>query len=106
MTEVATRKVLMSPEFMEQWATRDERGNLLRWEWRQPDAEGWWEPTISTVYTDNLVADALTALKAEVEGLLTIEAPSDLSEYSFGLREGYDQSRAAVLAAIDGAMPK
>ena len=55
MTERATRKVLMSPELMEQWATRDEHGNLLRWDWRQPDGE-WWEPTISVDYADNLVA--------------------------------------------------
>ena len=54
MTERATRKVLMSPELMEQWATRDEHGNLLRWDWRQPDGE-WWEPTISVDYADNLV---------------------------------------------------
>ena len=55
MTERATRKVLMSPELMEQWATRDEFGNRLRWDWRQPDGE-WWEPTISVDYADNLVA--------------------------------------------------
>ena len=100
VSEQATRKVLMSPELMAQWATRDERGNLLRWDWRQPDGE-WWEPTITTVYADNLVAAVLRELREEVAGMM----------YWFGpyYPDGIDRpavdiemvDRAAALAAID-----
>jgi hypothetical protein len=64
MTEQLARKVLMSPELMDTWASRDVDGNLLRWDWRQPNGEIW-EPTITTVYADNLVA----ARDAEIEKL-------------------------------------
>jgi hypothetical protein len=94
-TEQATRKVLMSPELMAQWATRDERGNLLRWDWRQPDGE-WWEPTITRVYTDNLVHAALTALRKRVEGL-------DPYDYHGTIMRIW-VNRAAVLAEIDRAL--
>ena len=98
MTERATRKVLMSPELMEQWATRDEFGNRLRWDWRQPDGE-WWEPTISVDYADNLVTGERARIAEAVQGL-----PSGVGRV--GSRSVSVVDRAAVLAAIDGATPK
>ena len=105
MTERATRKVLMSPELMEQWATRDEFGNRLRWDWRQPDGE-WWEPTISVDYADNLVAAERARIAEAVRGIPMgpgrFSTTGDTSEF-VGNVWAY---RAAVLAAIDEAMLK
>ena len=97
MTERATRKVLMSPELMEQWATRDEHGNLLRWDWRQPDGE-WWEPTISVDYADNLVAAERARIAEAVRGI-----PSGVGRV--GSRSVSVVDRAAVLVIIKASDP-
>jgi hypothetical protein len=88
---------MISPELMEQWATRDADGNRLRWEWRQPDADGWWEPVITTDYADNLLDAerarhaALVAAAREVLGCCDREA------------HGFDcPEHAALRAALDG----
>ena len=58
MTEGDTyRKVRMSPELMEEWATRDVDGNRISWEWGEPDAEGFYTPTATCHYDDNLIRD-------------------------------------------------
>ena len=99
MTEEATRKVLMSPEFMAEWATRDDRGNLIRWDWRRPDADGWWEPVITTDYADNLIAADRASLIAAVEGLDAIQ-PTGYPEPVPNLVR-----RAAVLAILREPRP-
>lgn len=69
MVERATRKVMMSPELMEQWATRDAAGNRLIWDWREPDAEGIWEPIVRVDYDDNLCVDLAKCIEERVAGL-------------------------------------
>ncbi len=97
--EKPTRKVLMSPELMEQWATRDLKGNLLVWDWHElSDAGlfgGFWEPTVTVDRTDNLIRSALTELRAAVEGL---HLPLGMS---FHLDRARDDALAAVIALID-----
>lgn len=48
-------KVRMSREFIEKFIVRDELGNRLHWEWGKMDDEGFYAPTISVDYTDNIV---------------------------------------------------
>ena len=98
--ERATRKVLMSPEFMASFATRDDLGNRLLVNWRQPDADGWWEPIITTVYADNLLAAERARIAAGVKALL------GSGEYFVGCGEiGCQSDRlvdfAAVLALLE-----
>lgn len=47
------RKSLISPELMDTLCTRDHEGNRLRVEWGDPDAEGFYVPTIHVDYTEN-----------------------------------------------------
>jgi len=56
MFEDTDRKVKMSPELMNEWATRDVDGNLLTWDWGEPGDDGFYVPTISVNYEDNLVS--------------------------------------------------
>ena len=62
--EVATRKVLMSPELMAEWATRDMEGNRVVWDWTELREgglyAGFWEPTLTVDRTDNLAAALFT----------------------------------------------
>lgn len=71
--ERPTVRVLMSPELMAEWATRDTRGNLLTWNWDQDDGDGFRTPTVTTHEDDNLAKSArrsvLLELRATVEGL-------------------------------------
>lgn len=62
MIEFPSRKVLMSPELMREWATRDLGGNLLRWEWGEPDEDGFYTPTITVDYSDNREERLVVAL--------------------------------------------
>ena len=96
---MTTVKVRMTQEAIEHLFTRDHLGNRLSIAWGEPDAEGFHEPIISVDYTDNLVTAALTALRARVEGMA---APHDTD----GAEMVGTLDRAAVLAAIDEAMPK
>jgi hypothetical protein len=48
----------MTPELMEEWASRDADGYLLTWDWGKPDSEGIYEPTITVHYDDQLVPKA------------------------------------------------
>jgi hypothetical protein len=61
------RKVKMTPELMESWATRDRDGNRLIFEWGEPDDEGFYTPIIHIDYEDNIVnryaADQLQKLR-------------------------------------------
>ena len=91
--ERATRKVMISPELMEAWATRDADGNRLEWNWRQPDADGWWEPVVTTDYADNLVTAERTRLRAAFE-VLTFDGLDEWTSWE-------DEIRPAVLALLD-----
>jgi len=51
-------KVRITKEFMEQIFTRDNEGNRLLIEWGEADEEGFYVPTISVDYSDNIVRDA------------------------------------------------
>jgi hypothetical protein len=53
--ETPTVKVLMSPELMEQWASRDEHGRKLHWTWPPPDPDGFVTPVIRVDDSDKLV---------------------------------------------------
>lgn len=48
-------RVKMTPELMEQWATRDNEGYRLIWDWGEPDAEGFYCPAVTRDMTDRLV---------------------------------------------------
>lgn len=62
--EVASRKVLMSPELIEQMATRTARGELVTYEWGEPDVDGFYTPTFTVHADDKLLtlADVERAL--------------------------------------------
>ena len=49
-------KVHMSPELAAAFSARDVQGNRLFMELGDPDAEGFYVPTISVDYTDNLIS--------------------------------------------------
>lgn len=51
---MVTVKVLMSPELMEQWASRDEHGRRLHWTWPEPDASGFVTPVVRVDVADKL----------------------------------------------------
>ena len=51
-------KVRITKEFMEQIFTRDNEGNRLLIEWGEVNKEGFYVPTISVDYSDNIVRDA------------------------------------------------
>ena len=58
--------VLIAPELMEQWATRDTEGNRLSWSWGEPDEDGFYTPTVTRNEDDNLRAEARAAALADV----------------------------------------
>lgn len=60
-------KVRMTKEFMEQLFVRDSEGNKLSVEWGEEDKEGFYCPTISVDYDDNIVAQFEAALKEIAE---------------------------------------
>jgi hypothetical protein len=47
-------KVLMTPELIEQWASRDIHGRRLTWAWPEPDADGFVTPVITSHTDDKL----------------------------------------------------
>ena len=48
MSEQASRKVMVSPEVMAEWAhMRTVDGRLLRLDWGDPDDDGWYTPVIT-----------------------------------------------------------
>lgn len=62
--EIASRKVRMSPELMAQFASRTVDGYRVVWDWGEPDADGFYEPSVTTDYTDRL-ADHIDAIDVE-----------------------------------------
>ena len=111
--ERATRKVMLSPELMDQWATRDTDGNLLRWAWHE-DRDGWWEPVVTVDYTDNLRAQARAegldvALRQAngwapqaLDAALIAEAPILRDEYlAYALRHVQAEVAAVLFGAVD-----
>jgi|SRR6185369_2441345 len=93
--------VLIAPELMEQWATRDTEGNRLSWSWGEPDEDGFYTPTVTRNEDDNLRAEARAAALADVTAaapVLRVRKP-----HTGGLTQldsGFNQGVRAVLAAI------
>lgn len=54
--ERATRMVRMSPELMDQFATRTTDGKLVLWNWGEPDEDGFYTPTATVVGDDQLLS--------------------------------------------------
>ncbi len=52
---ITFKKVKMSPELMDVWASRNEEGYKLDWDWGEPDADGFYTPTITVDYENQLV---------------------------------------------------
>ena len=55
------RRVLMTTEVMDRLFTRDHLGNRLSVEGGEPDADGFYTPTITVHYDDNISVDAWLA---------------------------------------------
>lgn len=53
------RNVRMTPELMDTLFTRDNDGYAIAVRWGDPDADGFYTPTITTDYTDRLTAEDL-----------------------------------------------
>lgn len=51
-----TRLVLVTEDADTLFFVRDDRGNRLTFEWGEPDAHGWYAPTITAHYDDVLPA--------------------------------------------------
>jgi hypothetical protein len=49
------RKVLMTPELMDEFATRTADGRLVEWSWGEPDDDGFYTPTVTVVNDDQLL---------------------------------------------------
>ncbi len=93
--------VLIAPELMEQWATRDTEGNRISWSLGEPDEDGFYTPTVTVHYDDNLRAEARAAALADVtaavEGLPTFRSWAWLGNKHIA----YETMRPSdVLAAI------
>ncbi len=85
--ETPDRNVHMSPELMAEWATRDASGRLLTWEWGEPDEEGFYTPTITTVDDGKRLVDVATV--ADAERWQAAEAEGhivDFTETGYGLQ--------------------
>ena len=96
MTEVADRKVRMSPELMEQWASRDVQGHVVKWNWGEPDDEGFYTPIITT--TD----DGVRLVTAEsLARALQKHDPDDDGNLSGNPTEYFERQAAAILAALN-----
>jgi hypothetical protein len=61
-----TRLVLISEELARLWGTRTESGDLLTFEWGEPDGNGWYTPTF-TAHADDNPTQALRDRVAELE---------------------------------------
>jgi hypothetical protein len=92
-TEAVGIPVIFTPELLATLFSRDHLGNRLAVATHGPLSDGFYDVIVTVDYTDNLVRAALTALRAEVEGL---------REPTLGLKGGVN--RSAVLAAIDRAL--
>lgn len=74
-SETAEFKVRMPPELVEQWLTRDAAGYLLTWSWGEPDADGFYTPTVTTHADDRLGeldaawAAAIAAIPVDEDGI-------------------------------------
>ena len=84
------RNIRMTPELMAAIATRDDHGHRLVVDWGAPDADGFYEPTVTVDLTDSLVADERARIRAIVEGLPERHAWGECVD------------RAAVLALVEG----
>ena len=79
MEKPSIMNVKMTKEFAEQIFVRDGKGNKLSVEWGEPDDEGFYVPTVSVDYDDNIVARLevrIAELKAELQnayGIIGIE---------------------------------
>jgi len=98
MSEYADRKVLVSPEVMEQWLirchARDSEGRLLTWKWGEADTDGFYNPTITSHDDDRL--GELDAAWAEAEAAAA--ASTDLR----GHEHGHWTLTDVVKRAVDG----
>ena len=66
MPPEGTRLIVISEALAESWGTRTESGDLLTFEWGEPDANGWYAPTF-TAHTDDNPTQALRDRVAELE---------------------------------------
>lgn len=57
MLPPGTRLVLVAEDADHLFFGRDDAGNRLTFEWGQPDEHGWYTPTITAHYDDNLRSD-------------------------------------------------
>ena len=48
------RKVLMSPELMNKFASRTADGYRVHWRWGEPDADGFHSPLLMVDYNDKI----------------------------------------------------
>jgi len=69
--EAETRLVRVSPEVMAGWATRTDDGYRLRVDWGEADADGFYSPTLTIDYHDDLKAAErrATVERLDLEGL-------------------------------------
>jgi hypothetical protein len=77
-----TRKVLMTPEFMERFFSRTEDGRRVSIDWGEPDDEGCYVPTLTATeddfYRQAAVGAELDALVAALpEGRVTLQHGDD-----------------------------
>jgi len=95
--EVADRKVRLSHILMEQWSSRDTHGNRLSWDWGEPDADGFYTPSVTIDYDDNIVAAERARLAEGVRALPQYA----FSLYDDGTDDRITVSRAAVLDLLE-----
>jgi hypothetical protein len=69
VSEQASIRILVSPELLRDWVTRDERGNRLRVTLGEPDAEGFYTPLITVDVADNVAAAERDRILAAVESI-------------------------------------
>jgi len=96
MFEDTYRKVKMSPELMNEWATRDVDGNLLTWDWGEPGDDGFYVPTISVNYEDNLVS-------AERQRIAELESDLELARVESNRLYGIGQELVADIERLKSA---
>jgi hypothetical protein len=60
-------KLLVAPELLELLFTRDEHGNRLSVDLGEPDREGFYVPTITTHFDDNLLDGKVTVTLENVK---------------------------------------
>ncbi len=89
-----TRLVIVAVDFLEHWGTRNERGDRLTFEWGEPDEHGWYTPTITEHYDDNLVRSRDAELRAAMEGL------AGMDDQDYGLGNPAFIERSAVLRLL------